>query len=61
MTQLPWLPKPKALFVLDDAAQGFGASYKGRTLGTLGLATATSFFPGKAARLFRRRRRDLHR
>ena len=35
------------LFVLDDAAQGFGASYKGRKLGTFGLATATSFFPAK--------------
>ncbi len=35
------------LFVLDDAAQSFGASYKGRRLGTFGLATATSFFPAK--------------
>jgi dTDP-4-amino-4,6-dideoxygalactose transaminase len=35
------------LFVLDDAAQGFGATYKGRKLGTLGHATATSFFPAK--------------
>lgn len=35
------------LFVLDDAAQGFGAIYKGRRLGTFGLATATSFFPAK--------------
>jgi dTDP-4-amino-4,6-dideoxygalactose transaminase len=33
--------------VLDDAAQGFGATYKGRRLGTFGLATATSFFPAK--------------
>ncbi|MBR1120250.1 DegT/DnrJ/EryC1/StrS family aminotransferase [Bradyrhizobium lablabi] len=37
----------EGLFVLDDAAQGFGASYKGRRLGTLGHATATSFFPTK--------------
>jgi dTDP-4-amino-4,6-dideoxygalactose transaminase len=35
------------LFVLDDAAQSFGASHNGRRLGTLGLATATSFFPAK--------------
>jgi len=35
------------LFVLDDAAQAFGASYKGRRLGTAGLVTATSFFPAK--------------
>jgi dTDP-4-amino-4,6-dideoxygalactose transaminase len=37
----------EGLFVLDDAAQGFGASYKGKNLGTFGLATATSFFPAK--------------
>jgi len=37
----------EGLFVLDDAAQGFGASYKGKRLGTFGLATATSFFPAK--------------
>ncbi len=37
----------EGLFVLDDAAQSFGATYKGRRLGTLGLATATSFFPAK--------------
>jgi dTDP-4-amino-4,6-dideoxygalactose transaminase len=37
----------EGLFVLDDAAQGFGASYKGRKLGTFGIATATSFFPAK--------------
>lgn len=37
----------EGMFVLDDAAQSFGASYKGRRLGTCGLATATSFFPAK--------------
>src|SRR6201994_3376945 len=37
----------EGLFVLDDAAQGFGASYRGRKLGTFGVATATSFFPAK--------------
>lgn len=35
------------LFVLSDAAQSFGAAYKGRSVGTLGLATTTSFFPAK--------------
>jgi dTDP-4-amino-4,6-dideoxygalactose transaminase len=35
------------LWLLDDAAQAFGASYKGRSLGTVGLATGTSFFPAK--------------
>ncbi len=35
------------LFVLDDAAQAFGASYRERKLGSFGLATAVSFFPAK--------------
>ncbi len=35
------------LLVLDDAAQSFGASYRGRKLGAIGPATATSFFPAK--------------
>ena len=37
----------EGLFVLDDAAQGFGATYKGRKLGVIAPATATSFFPAK--------------
>ena len=39
--------KAEDLLVLDDAAQGFGASYNNRRLGTFGHATATSFFPAK--------------
>ena len=35
------------LKVLDDAAQSFGARYKGSRVGRLGDATATSFFPAK--------------
>ena len=35
------------MWVLDDAAQSFGAAYKDRKVGTLGDATATSFFPAK--------------
>ena len=35
------------LLVLDDAAQGFGATYRGKKLGALATATATSFFPAK--------------
>jgi len=35
------------LKVLSDSAQGFGSEYKGRKSGTLGHATATSFFPAK--------------
>jgi dTDP-4-amino-4,6-dideoxygalactose transaminase len=33
--------------VLDDAAQAFGARYRGKSIGTLAAATATSFFPAK--------------
>jgi dTDP-4-amino-4,6-dideoxygalactose transaminase len=39
--------KAENLLILDDAAQAFGAVYKGRRLGTFGHATATSFFPAK--------------
>lgn len=35
------------LWMLSDAAQGFGATYRGRRLGTFGFATTTSFFPAK--------------
>jgi dTDP-4-amino-4,6-dideoxygalactose transaminase len=35
------------LWLLSDAAQSFGASYKERNVGTIGLATTTSFFPAK--------------
>ena len=41
------IAEAEGMFILDDAAQGFGATYKGRRLGTFGLATATSFFPAK--------------
>ncbi|HVV63248.1 MAG TPA: DegT/DnrJ/EryC1/StrS family aminotransferase, partial [Pseudolabrys sp.] len=36
------------LYVIDDAAQAFGADTKGRKIGTLAPATTTSFFPAKA-------------
>jgi dTDP-4-amino-4,6-dideoxygalactose transaminase len=35
------------LLILDDAAQGFGATINGNRLGGLGDACATSFFPAK--------------
>ncbi len=35
------------LWILDDAAQGFGGVYKGWKIGTFGEATTTSFFPAK--------------
>ncbi len=35
------------LWVLADAAQSFGAAYRRRRVGTLGLISATSFYPAK--------------
>ncbi len=35
------------LWIVCDAAQSFGATYKNRSVGNIGLATATSFFPAK--------------
>ena len=35
------------MWLLDDAAQSYGASWKGRAVGHLGSITATSFFPAK--------------
>jgi dTDP-4-amino-4,6-dideoxygalactose transaminase len=39
--------RAEGLFILDDAAQAFGATFNNRRLGTFGHATATSFFPAK--------------
>jgi len=41
------LAKKEGWWVLDDAAQSFGARYNGRPVGTLAPLTATSFFPAK--------------
>lgn len=41
------IARAEGLYVLDDAAQAFGATDQGRALGTLAPATATSFFPAK--------------
>jgi dTDP-4-amino-4,6-dideoxygalactose transaminase len=35
------------LIVIEDAAQAQGARYKGRRIGSIGHAAATSFYPGK--------------
>jgi dTDP-4-amino-4,6-dideoxygalactose transaminase len=41
------LARAEGLFMLDDAAQAFGATHHGRRLGILADATTTSFFPAK--------------
>ncbi len=35
------------MWLMVDAAQSFGSVYKGRTCGTIGTVTTTSFFPAK--------------
>ena len=35
------------MWLMSDAAQSFGAEYKGRKVGTIGFCTTTSFFPAK--------------
>jgi len=39
--------KANDLWVIDDAAQSFGASWQGRNVGALADVTCTSFFPAK--------------
>jgi len=41
------LARRRGLALLEDAAQGFGAVYRGRKVGALGNAAAFSFFPSK--------------
>jgi dTDP-4-amino-4,6-dideoxygalactose transaminase len=41
------IAEDESLFILDDAAQGFGGEYKGKKIGGFGIAAATSFFPAK--------------
>jgi len=41
------IAREHGLFVLEDAAQSFGATYKGRRAGALAETAATSFFPAK--------------
>ncbi len=41
------ISKKRGLFVIEDACQSLGASYKGRMSGNLSLLSVTSFFPSK--------------
>lgn len=36
-----------SLFVIEDCAQAHGAKYKGRKVGSFGMASGFSFYPGK--------------
>lgn len=41
------IAKKHDLYVVQDAAQSFGSSYKGRKIGELATISCTSFFPSK--------------
>jgi len=41
------IAKKYNLYLIEDAAQAHGASYKGRKAGSLGIAAGFSFYPGK--------------
>ena len=47
ITRISAFADTHGLWVLDDAAQSFGGTWKGQQAGTLGRVTATSFFPAK--------------
>lgn len=47
MDEIAALAKQHKLFVIEDAAQAHGATYKGRPVGGLGIAAGFSFYPTK--------------
>jgi dTDP-4-amino-4,6-dideoxygalactose transaminase len=47
MDPLLQIAKERKLFIVEDAAQAHGATYKGRLCGTMGDIGCFSFYPGK--------------
>ena len=47
MDPLLQIAKERKLFIIEDAAQAHGATYKGRLCGTMGDIGCFSFYPGK--------------
>ncbi len=47
ITRISAFAETHGLWLLDDAAQSFGSTWKGQKTGTFGQVTATSFFPAK--------------
>ena len=47
MDDIMALASERGLFVLEDVAQAFGGSFKGKKLGSIGTGGAFSFFPSK--------------
>ncbi len=47
ITRISAFAETHGLWLLDDAAQSFGSTWKGQKTGTFGHVTTTSFFPAK--------------
>jgi len=47
MDRINVIAKKHDLYVIEDCAQAHGARYKGKRVGTLGIAAGFSFYPGK--------------
>ena len=47
MDRINGIAKKHGLFVIEDNAQGFGAKYKGKMLGSLSAIATVSFYPAK--------------
>lgn len=47
MDQIMDIAAKHGLYVVEDCAQAHGARYKGRLVGTFGIAAGFSFYPGK--------------
>lgn len=45
--RLEKIAEQQDLFLVEDAAQGFGGSIRGKRAGSFGIAATTSFFPAK--------------
>ncbi len=47
MDEISSLAKKNNLMIIEDVAQAHGAEYKGKKVGTFGIISCFSFFPGK--------------
>jgi dTDP-4-amino-4,6-dideoxygalactose transaminase len=52
MDMLADIARRHGLHILEDAAQGLGSQFRGRSAGTFGMASAISFYPAKVLGCF---------